>query len=262
MLNLNDAAEQSKGSRVLPPMSKVLVRLTIQTPTADSVGSSPELTRRAIGLEQLSTTLEVVTGSFTGAYFYHNFNIAGASTDGHYKAIDISMRHIRALVEAARGVSPKDASPHATQCRMLQSWSELHGLIFPVQVDCKESEKGYINNIMKSVITVDDADYQTLLQGGEIITDKPIPTPKAQGQNTQTPKAPPAYAAPQIQVPLSQTYQAPPAPAKAPVNTPPWAMGAHATPSSFPPPPMQTPMPFVPEVPGYMQDIPFDGASF
>ena len=115
-IDLNQAGEQQTGSSlVIPPKSKVQVQLSIIYPEAGRAGASaPELTRAHSGLEYLATKLTVTRGTFAGKVIYQNYNLAGAQTTGQQKAIDISVRSIRAMVEASRGVSPKDSSPTAT----------------------------------------------------------------------------------------------------------------------------------------------------
>ncbi len=181
MLNLNNASEQSTGSSLIPPKSKVLVILNIEAPASDRVGSYPELTRsQNSGLEYLNVTLEVLSGTFKGKQIYHNFNVHGASSEKEQKAVDISMAQLRALVEAHSRISPKDSSPQAQKIRMLNSFSELNGKIFPIEVKCREktSQKSgdtLIVNELKSIVTTEDADYAHLMNGGEVISDEPIP---------------------------------------------------------------------------------------
>lgn len=181
MLNLNNASEQSTGSSLIPPKSKVLVILNIEAPASDRVGSYPELNRsQNSDLEYLNTTLEIIAGSYKGKQIYHNFNVHGASTEKQQKAIDISMAQLRALVEAHNRISPKDNSPQAQKARMLNAFSELNGKIFPIEVKCTEKAlqktgEVIIVNELKSIVTMEDADYAHLMNGGEVISDEPIP---------------------------------------------------------------------------------------
>lgn len=181
-IDLNTAGEQQTStSLVIPPHSKVQVQLSIIYPEAGRAGASaPELTRAHSGLEYLATKLTVTRGSFAGKVIYQNFNLANAQTTGQQKAVDISIRSIRAMVEASRGIRPKDNSPTATQARKLQRWSELDGLTCFIVVDCEQSQpshkgKVYINNRLYSVVTIDDPCYQQLTQQGEMISNDPIP---------------------------------------------------------------------------------------
>ena len=231
-IDLNTAGEQQTGSNlVIPPKSKVQVQLAIIYPEAGRSGSSaPELTRAHSGLEYLATKLTVTRGTFVGKVIYQNFNLANAQTTGQQKAIDISVRSIRAMVEASRGIRPKDSSPTATQARKLQRWSELDGLTCFIVVDCEQSQpsrngKVYINNRLYSVVTIDDPCYQQLTQQGEMISNEPVP--EVQQTTAAAPAPRPSWVA-----------QQPASAASAP--TPAWGQPA---PAQQPATPLQTTAP-------------------
>lgn len=193
MLNLNNASEQSTGFSIIPPKSKVLVIMNIEAPASDRIGSYPELCRsKSSNLEYLNVTLEVLAGSFKGKQIYHNFHVMGAETEKQKKAVDISMSHLRALVESACHISPKDNSPQAQKARMLNSYGELNGKIFPIEVKCTETtsqktDETFIVNSLKAVVTVDDEDYANLMNGGEVISNEPIPQVSKQAEQARKP---------------------------------------------------------------------------
>lgn len=231
-IDLNTAGEQQTStSLVIPPHSKVQVQLSIIYPDAGRAGASaPELTRAHSGLEYLATKLTVTRGSFAGKVMYQNFNLANAQTTGQQKAVDISIRSIRAMVEASRGIRPKDNSPTATQARKLQRWSELDGLTCFIVVDCEQSQpshkgKVYINNRLYSVVTIDDPCYQQLTQQGEMISNEPVP--EVQQTTAAAPAPRPSWVA-----------QQPASAASAP--TPAWGQPA---PAQQPATPLQTTAP-------------------
>ncbi len=241
-IDLNNAGEQQSGGSFspIPPKSKVHVQLSIIYPEASRAGvSAPELTRAYSGLEYLATKLTVTRGTYKDRVIYHNFNLAGAQTSGQQKAVDISIRSIRAMVEASLGISPKDNSPKATQARMLQSWKDLDGLTCFITVACEQSQpsrkdgKIYINNKLQNVVTVDDPCYQQLLQNGEIITDEPIP--EVQQTSNASPAPQPGWA-------TQQSTGAAPAPSPAwgqPSASQPAAPAVAPAPAwGTPPPPM------------------------
>ncbi len=167
--DLNAANYQSTSIHLIPTLSKIFVKLSIVFPNEESIGSSVELTKRNTGLEQLCVKLQVIKGSYKNTYFFHNFNICGGNSKGHQKAIEISKSQLRALVEANWGISPKDFSESAMQARKLTSLNDINGYIFPIVVDSEINDKGFLNNKLKSIITIDDPDYKILLEKGEII---------------------------------------------------------------------------------------------
>jgi hypothetical protein len=87
------------------------------------------------------------------------------------------MRSLRAIVEASRGINPKDQSPASTKARILNSLAELNGLEFGVVVDCEKPSVGdkYVNNTIKKVITPDHEFYAKVMAGEESISAEPLP---------------------------------------------------------------------------------------
>ena len=231
MIDLNTAEEQGEGQGrgTVPPDSIVMVQMTIRQPEHGKEGSMPGLTRARSGLEYLNCEFVVVAGSYQGAKFWNNLNVANASTAGQKTAVDISMRTVRAIVEASRNVNPKDASPTAASARMLQSWEELNGIYFPAQLGCEVSDprpkdgKRFVNNTLKRVITPDKPEYNQVWNGGEIISSLPLPDVDSAPVRTQaaTPAAPQSWAPP-----APAAHAAPAAPMSPPAGArpaPSWA---------------------------------------
>jgi hypothetical protein len=226
MLDLNEAEGQTEARGAIPPESMVLVRLNLRTPKAGKTqGQYPLLTLASTGMEYLDCEFEVVSGSYSGKKMWDNLNIMGkVSTDNQRKSVDISKRMLRAITEAVRGIDPKDASPSAVQARHLQSFEQLQGVMFGVKVGVEKPMAGdrYVNNNIKRIITPDHECYATVMQGGEFISDKPVPEiPQAAGgpspswaaPGTQAPNAAPAApVAPRqgnLTAPGAATFQAP-----------------------------------------------------
>jgi len=216
-INLNEADEQKEFLGAIPPDSKVKVRMTIRAPEA--AGSDPLLTLSKNGdSENLNCEFEVIGGQFTGRKIWQRFTVGGVN-DGHKKAAQISMRTMRAIVEAVRGISPKDASPAASQGRYITAWGDLQGTEFGVVVGVIKPQAGdrYINNEIKRILTVEDETYQHIMAGGEIISDTPIPeipqAAQAAAPGWGAPKAPAAAHPTQGTLPTNapkQSWQAPP----------------------------------------------------
>lgn len=223
MLNFNGAGEQKEfggGNGPIPPKSIVKVRMSVREPS-DKKRSSihPMLTISSADNNNhyLDCEFEVVTGRFAGVKVWQNFIVSGSE-----KATAISMAFLRAVIEASRGIDPKDASPLATQARTLSDWRDFSGMEFPVMVGVKKPKVGdqYINNEIMRAITPDKAEYRQVMAGGEIVSDLPIPAIPDGGQQTQ--HGAPAW---------GSTTQAS---AQAPSQAPAWS-GAPA-----PPPPQQS----------------------
>jgi hypothetical protein len=220
-------------------------------------------------MEYLNVEFEVVTGSYAGAKIWENMNVAGASTNGQMTAVRISLAKVRAMVEAARGINPKDQGPQARQGRTLTSWSELDGIEVPIMVDCEVSQpdkngRKWVNNTILRVITPDHEAYQEIMAGGERITDEPLPEIPAAGGKTDSPAPSWAQPKPQQQAPTTpnwgQGQQQQAAPQQAPQQSAPQQSRGSSMPSwgqqqtgpAAPPPPQQ-----FPSEPSQMDRVPF-----
>ena len=263
-IDFNAADEQRESAGAIPAGSMVKVRLTVRPPQV--AGSDPMLKLSKKGdCEMLDCEFEVIAGQFATRKIWNNYIIDGVS-DGHKKAGQISMRTMRAIVEAMRGISPKDQSSAATQARVIAGWSDLQGAEFGIVVGIDQPKPGdrYVNNTIKRILTADDEQYQAIMAGGESITDAPIP----EIPQTSAATAAPAWAAPKAApaVPTQGTLQAPtsaapkaawqaPKTAAAPVASPAPASGG--MPKWAAPAGGQMPPPAAPSHGTGMDDVPF-----
>lgn len=179
MIDLNNAEEQGTGGKgAIPEDSIIPFKMTIRPPKAGKEGTMhPLFCKSGKGNEYIDVEFEAL-GSYEGRKIWQNFTLAGSDT-----AAKISMRTLRAIVESARNISPKDASPAAAAGRQLSDWADFNSMTFLVKVGVvvEQSQKDgqyYVNNTIKRIITPDDEEYQ----GGEFISDKPLPAVPAPGE--------------------------------------------------------------------------------
>lgn len=263
-IDFNAADEQRESAGAIPAGSMVKVRLTVRPPQV--AGSDPMLKLSKKGdCEMLDCEFEVIAGQFATRKIWNNYIIDGVS-DGHKKAGQISMRTMRAIVEAMRGISPKDQSSAATQARVIAGWSDLQGAEFGIVVGIDQPKPGdrYVNNTIKRILTADDEQYQAIMAGGEILTDAPIPEiPQASAAAATpgwaAPKAAPAAPAqgalPTGPAAPKQAWQTPKTAAAATTATPPQANGG--MPKWAAPTGGQMPPPAFPSQASGMDDVPF-----
>jgi len=173
MIDFNGAEEQREGTgSAIPEDSIIPFKMTIRPPKAGKEGDKHALfCKSGKGNEYIDCEFEA-QGTFEGRKVWQNFTLVGSD-----QAAKISMRTLRAIVESARGISPKDASPQATAGRQLADWYDMNGMLFLAKVGCKvelsaKDGNHYINNEFKKIITPDDDEYSR----GEFISDKPLPT--------------------------------------------------------------------------------------
>lgn len=178
MLDFNQAGPQTEGNSAIPPDSVVPLKMTLRQPKAGKEGTQHSYFSRAdSGNEYLDVEFEA-QGTFDGKKIWQNFTLYGSD-----KAAKINMRTLRAIIESSRNINPNDSSPRAAAARQLSDWLDFNGMIFLARVKCvveQSSKDGnwYVNNEIAKIITPDMPEYQV----GEHISDKPLPTVPAAGQ--------------------------------------------------------------------------------
>jgi hypothetical protein len=182
-VNFNDAPEQKEQTGAIPAKSVIWAKLHIREATKSNQTKSDKhplmiVSKSNSANHYFDCEFEVKSPSFDGRKIWTNFVVVG-----NEKAVNISMAFFRAAIEAARGISPDDASQAATTARQLNDWAELQGLTFPVMVGIEPPKAGdqYINNKVVKVITPDKPEYAEAKEKGEIITDNPLPVIPAGG---------------------------------------------------------------------------------
>jgi len=209
-MDFNDAAPQQEFSgEPIPGGTKVRLRMNIRP---DQQSGSIVKQAKSSAWQYLDCELEVIGGqSFVGRKIFENLGVAGdMSNEGHKKGIDIARSKIRAILNAARGVSGDDQSPQAMTARQINDFSELSGLEFPAVIGYRKPRAGdeYVNNSLKSIIEPQKPEYQELMNGGEIVgtqTPPKIPDSPAGQQGG----AAPAWAAGNAQQQAPQQPQQP-----------------------------------------------------
>lgn len=176
MIDFNSAEHQKTGSgSAIPPESIVPMTMTIRPPKAGKEGTQhPLFCKSSTGNEHLDVEFEV-QGQFAGRKVWERFTLTGNNKKGQPNSSK-SMSVLRAIIESARNINPKDPSPAASAARQLSDWADFNGMTFLAKVKCvveqnQRDGQWYVNNEIVKVITPDMAEYQH----GEHITDKPIP---------------------------------------------------------------------------------------
>ena len=81
---------------------------------------------------------------------------------GSEKAVNISRKTLRAIIESARAVQPDDITPEAQNNRKISGYGDLNGLCFPVKVGIEKAQAGTDykdKNKILVVITPDMPEY-------------------------------------------------------------------------------------------------------
>jgi len=184
-VDFNTASEQGGGAAPIPDGSVVIVCADIREPKAGKQGTvNPLFCAADSGYEFLDFEFTVLSTRFKDRKIWQNFMLHynKPATENSSKAISISMKTLRAIVEAHRKISPKDSSPTATKARIINDFSDIRSMVFPIEVGCEWSKpnrdgKRYLNNTIKRIITPDDERFEKVFAHPEgcLVSDKPLP---------------------------------------------------------------------------------------
>lgn len=184
-IDFNEAPQQGSGAGPIPEDSIVIVCADIREPKAGKQGTAnPLFCKAESGYEYLDFEFTVLSTPFKDKKIWQNFMLhyTKPATEKSQQAISISMRTLRAMVEASRKISPKDTSPEAAKARVINDFSDLRSMLFPVVVGCewgqpRTSGGRFLNNTIKRIVTPDDERFEKVFAdpGGCILSDKPLP---------------------------------------------------------------------------------------
>ena len=150
-ISFNDAQPQQSGDFELIPADTIApVRLTIRQ----------EKTTKAGDARMLDCEFIVTAGPYAKRKVWTNMMITSNGTDGHNKAVSITMSAVRAMLESAYGLAEDDKSPDAMQARTINDWLDLNGLEFLAKFGIEKSKDAQYGdkNTVKAV-GIKHADY-------------------------------------------------------------------------------------------------------
>ena len=164
--DFNDAPEQKSFSGELIP-AKTLAKCILMVRPGGK-GEGGYLTIADSGFEYLNLEFTICSEPLAKRKVFQNAGIGG-TTDGHQKAAEIPRSLLRAILESANGIDPKDESDKARAARRIQNWGDLDELICVVEIGIEKGKQGYgdKNKIMRA-ITPAHKEYKRVM-GGETI---------------------------------------------------------------------------------------------
>lgn len=190
-IDFNQAEEQREFVQgPVPAGSRVLLKIELQDPKPEYAAKPGSIVSKASsGMYQLNVQFTVMAGSYNGYHWFENMALPEGQqqiklTDGQRDACRISYARMRAIIESARGIDPKDNSPRAQNGRKLNRYEDLNGMVFPARLGIKKKSRvvtgkdgvrrEYWDNQLTSILTITNSEYQTIKNGGEVITDGPV----------------------------------------------------------------------------------------
>jgi hypothetical protein len=211
MASWNDYNDASQNPNLIPKGTIAKVRLTIRPGGFDDPSqgwTGGYATRGSTGAVYLNGEFTVLDGPYAKRKI---FTLVGLYSPKGPDWGNMGRSFVRGMLNSARGISDKDASPQAQAARRIGGFADLEGLEFLAKIDTGTDANGEAKNEIRMAVAPDHRAYAA-----------------AMGPHTGAPT--PAY------TPPAQTYAPPPAaptqgafPAAAP-RTPP-AAGADNRPA-------------------------------
>lgn len=164
-----NTAESQASDELIP--AKTLMKV-ISAIRSDGGGDDLYLTISDSGFEYLKFEFTVISSPMAKRKIFQNIGVGGV-TDGHAKAAEISRSLIRAMLESARGVDPKDVSDKANAARRIQGWGDLNEMEFAIEVGIEKGKDGYKDrNKIQRVLTPEHPQYQNVMAGNTVLPEK------------------------------------------------------------------------------------------
>jgi hypothetical protein len=144
-ISFNDAQpQQSSEFEVIPDGTIAPVRLTVRG----------EKTTKANDARMLDCEFIITAGPYAKRKVWVNMMITSNGSDGHDKAVSITMSRVRAMLESAYGIGEDDKSPDAMQGRTINDWVDLDGLEFLAKLGIEKSKDPKYPNDKNTVTAV------------------------------------------------------------------------------------------------------------
>lgn len=190
--DFNDAPEQQGD--IIPAKTLARVVMTIRP---GGHGDGGWLKQSDSGFEYLDAEMTVTSSPHATRKLWQNIGVGGP-TDGHQKAAQISRALLRAILESARNVNPKDESDKARQARQVSGWQDFDGIEFAIEIGVEKDKNNQYpdKNRIQKVLTPDHKDYQRVMAGETIVpagvASNASPQPAWSGAQEQQPSQPEA----------------------------------------------------------------------
>jgi hypothetical protein len=198
-VDFNDANEQ-RPDGVIPDGTYCALRLALR-PGGENLAGGAE---SDLGLFKASLTSDVayldceftvMSGPHAGRKLFQNLTVAGGklTEGGVSKGWNITKDLLRAMIDSALGLDPKDMSEAAKAKRVVRGFRDLEGIEFFARLGIERGgptpDGGQYpdRNRIAHVVVPGELHYPALKAGKEV-----APAPSAAGNSAARPSAPPA----------------------------------------------------------------------
>jgi hypothetical protein len=154
-------ADEQRSFDVIPDGTIAVVQLKIR---CGGAGEGGILTRSKDGRsEHLDVELVVVEGPHSGRKIFERLTVSGTS-DGHAQAAKISHGKLRAILESALGIKPRDVSEAAKKARVAE-YAVFDGKRFLAKIGVEPAKGNFkAKNTIAEVITPDRKEWRPIEQ--------------------------------------------------------------------------------------------------
>jgi len=186
--DFNDA-EQQQDFDLIPKGTIARLRLTVKPGGYDDPGQGwiggYATQSYDTGSVYLACEFVVLEGEYARRKVFSNIGLHSPKGSAWEQ---MGRSFIRAVLNSARNVHPKDASPQAAAARRIQGFHELDGIEFIGRIDVEKDTKGELRNVVKLAIEPGQPEYAPM---------PGLPSKTSGGGTSGAPAHPaPAYHAP------------------------------------------------------------------
>lgn len=162
MMNFNDAGSQA-SFELIPANTIAKARLVIKS---GNDSQDPLITHSKSGdTSYLNCEFIILEGIYAKRKIFDKIGLAGSDI-----WVNMGKARIRAILESAKGINPKDMSEVAISSRKINSFDELNGLECVIKIGIERDKRGQYQdkNRVTSIITPDHICYSEYMNGQDI----------------------------------------------------------------------------------------------
>ena len=160
MMNFNDASLQA-SFELIPANTSAKARLVIK---AGNDSQDPLITHGKNGsTSYLNCEFIILEGVYAKRKVFDKIGLAGSDV-----WVNMSKARIRAILESAKGINPKDMSEIAMAARKINSFEELNGLDCVIKIGIERDKQGQYKNRVAAIITPEHISYNEYMNGQDI----------------------------------------------------------------------------------------------
>lgn len=159
----NDFNDAQSNTNLIPKGTLAKVRLTIRPGGYDDPAqgwTGGYATRAATGSVYLNSEFTVLEGPYARRKIWSLIGLYSAKGPDW---ANMGRGLVRGILNSARGLSDKDASPEAQARRRIDGFGDLDGVEFVARIDIGQDTNGDDKNEIRAAVTPDHRDYSALM---------------------------------------------------------------------------------------------------